>query len=166
MNRARRAITVIAAVNITVMLLVPPCDSLMIGRGSLPTFDAYYPIWDTHPRRFINADLLFIQIVWVMANYLAAFLIAAPGRQLGQSRYVGWWTLVLANAGLMLLFPPFENYSSASRVVASHFEGFYFAFGDRAQRPLFLPLLYLELMVLALNAAVLRLALGGRRQSP
>lgn len=165
MNRARRVLTVVAAVNITVMLLVPPCDSLTIGRGSLPSFDAYYPIFDTHPRRFINADLLFIQISWVMANYLAAFVIAAPGRNLGRFRNIAGWALVLANAGLILLFPPFENYSSASRVVASHFEGFYFAFGDRAQRPLFLPLLYLELMVLALNAAVLQLALGGRRQS-
>lgn len=161
MNGARRVITVVATVNIVVMLLVPPCDSLMLGRGALPTFDAYYPIFDTHPRRYINTDLLFIQIAWVLVNYLAALLFWAPDRRGAGLRALLAWGL--CNAGLMLLFPPFENYSSASRVVATHFEGFHFVFGDRAQRPVYLPLLYLELIVLALNGAVLWLAMGRAR---
>ena len=166
MNRTRRLITVLAAVNIVVMLLVPPCDSLVLGRGTLPTFDAYYPIFDTHPRRFINTDLLSVQLAWVGANALVAFLMAVPGRVAsGVSPRTAVLGIAAINLVLMLLFPPFENYSSSTRIVASHFDGFYFAFGDRAQRALYLPLLYLELMALAVNTAVMWLALPGRNRA-
>ena len=166
MNRTRRLITVLAAVNIVVMLLVPPCDSLALGRGTLPTFDAYYPVFDTHPRRFINADLLSVQLAWVGANALFALLLAAPARAAsGISPRIAVLGIAAINLALMLLFPPFENYSSSTRIVSSHFDGFYFAFGDRSQRALYMPLLYLELMVLAANTAVLWLALADRRSN-
>ena len=60
----------------------------------------------------------------------------------------------LANLALMLLFPPFETQPDRA------FEGFRFALSGSVQRGIFLPFLFLELFLLALDAAALWLAFG------
>src|SRR5467141_4861047 len=60
----------------------------------------------------------------------------------------------LANLALLLLFPPFETQPDRA------FEGFRFALSGSVQRGIFLPFLFLELFLLALDAAVLWLVFG------
>jgi hypothetical protein len=68
--------------------------------------------------------------------------------------------LVIANLALILLFPPFETQPLAARIGDRPFEGFRFALGGNVQRGSFLPLLYLERLLLALIATSLWLAFG------
>src|SRR6266850_248963 len=60
----------------------------------------------------------------------------------------------LANLALILVFPPFETQPDRA------FEGFRFALSGSVQRGVFLPFLFLELFLLALDAAALWLAFG------
>jgi len=59
------------------------------------------------------------------------------------------------NLALVLLFPPLENYASMTRVSGTWFDGFYFVFGDKWQRRFYLPLLYIEILWVLINGAVL-----------
>ena len=55
----------------------------------------------------------------------------------------------------ILLFPPFENYASMSRLSGTYFDGFYFVFGDKWQRRFYVPLLYIEILWALINSGVL-----------
>jgi hypothetical protein len=68
--------------------------------------------------------------------------------------------LVIANLALILVFPPFETQPLAARIGDRAFDGFKFALSGNVQSGIFLPLLYLELLLLALNATSLWLAFG------
>ena len=62
--------------------------------------------------------------------------------------------LVAVNLVLMLLFPPFENYSAITKAVIPTFEGFYFVFGDNSKRQIITSILYIEVMLLLINGAL------------
>ncbi len=65
----------------------------------------------------------------------------------------------MANLALVLLFPPFENYASTLRAVSTHFDCFYFVFGDKWQRHFYIPLLYMEVLWILINAGLMWLVL-------
>ena len=156
MNPSRRILLIIAAANITLMLLFPPYDSIVIGRGA-PSLDAFYFVFDRQYNKVVNTDLLFLQLIWVLLNVLFAWLLLgdkAPGKRLA-TRRTGTLLFVIANLALILLFPPFENYASSSRFSGTYFDGFYFLFGDKWQRQIYVPLLYLEVLWVCINGALL-----------
>ena len=66
---------------------------------------------------------------------------------------------IAANIALILLFPPFENYPSTMRFSVTSFDGFYFYFGDKLQRNLYQPILFLEIFLVLINGALLWLLL-------
>ncbi len=160
MNRLQAIVLGVAAGNIAVMLLFPPYDSLGIGRGGTQSFDAFYFALDSHPGKIVNSSLLLIELYWVIANAAIAWLLL--GRT-GDDRLMSRRTAVLAigaaNLAVAFLFPPFENYASTLRFSSPHFDGFYFVFGDKAQRRFYVPLLYLETVWILINIAILWLAL-------
>ena len=55
----------------------------------------------------------------------------------------------------VLLFPPFENHASTTRMSGTWFDGFHFTFGDKLHRRFYLPPLYLEVLWVPINGAVL-----------
>ena len=63
---------------------------------------------------------------------------------------------------MILLFPPFENYGSATKLAGTWFDGFYFVFGDKWQRRFCLPLLYFEVLWVLINSALMWLLLRER----
>ena len=71
---------------------------------------------------------------------------------------VGRQTAVIVFAAInllvILLFPPFENYASMTRLSGTYFDGFYFVFGDKWQRRFYVPLLYLEILWALVNSAL------------
>ena len=152
MNASRRTLLIIAAANIVLMLLFPPYDSIVIGRGA-PSLDAFYFVFDRQYNKVVNTDLLFLQLIWVMLNALFAWLLLG-GKAL-ITRRTGTLAFVVANLALILLFPPFENYASSSRFSGTYFDGFYFLFGDKWHRQIYVPLLYLEILWVFINGALL-----------
>lgn len=157
MNPSQAIILSVTAANIALMLLFPPMDSIGLGRGGAQTLDAFYFVFDRHYGKVINSDLLLIELYWVLANAAVGWLLLRryDPATAGWSRRTGVLAFVAINLLLILLFPPFENYASTSRLAGTHFDGFYFVFGDKWQRRFYVPLLYLEVLWVLINGAVL-----------
>lgn len=156
MNGSQLIVLVVAACNIGIMLLFPPFDSIGLGRG-MQTFDAFYFVFDRQFNKAVNTNLLLIQLYWVLANAALAWLLlrnhgagSAPG-----SRRIGVLVFLTLNLALVFLFPPFENYASTTRLTGTYFDGFHFVFGDKWQRRFYVPLLYMEVLWVTINAGVL-----------
>lgn len=161
MNPWQRSVVLVALGNVALMLLFPPHDSLGIWRGGSATFDAFYFVLERHHNRFVNADLLFMELYWVLINAAVAWLLLRnhrPGESIMSARNATL-AFAAANLVLVLLFPPFENYGSATRMSGTWFDGFYFAFGDKWRRRFYVPLLYIEVLWVFINAALLWLLL-------
>lgn len=156
MNRSQATVLSMTAIGICLMLIFPPYDSMAMGRGA-PSFDAYYFVLDRQFNKTINTDLLFLQLGWVLINASVAWLLLknySPETAL-MSRRTAVIVFGIANLGLVLLFPPFENYASSARFSGTYFDSFYFLFGDKWQRRIYVPLLYLEVLFVLVNTAVL-----------
>ncbi len=157
MNKSQAALLAVACVNLAVMLLFPPYNSVVIGIRGVTTFDAFYFAFDTHPNRIVYTDLLQLEIYWVLVNGATGWLLLRnfSHRNHRISRRSALLIAVILNLALAFLFPPFENYASTLRLSGSYFDGFYFLFGDKWNRRLFVPLLYLETLWILINGAVL-----------
>ena len=155
MNRHQAVVLGVAAVNIMLMLLFPPYDALGMLRGG-QSFDAFYFALDTLPSKVINWDMLQLEVYWVLANAALAWWLLRDGGTGGRSwnRRTVVILFAIANLALVFLFPPFENYGSTLRAGGTYFDGFYFLFGDKWQRHFHVPLLYLEVVWVLINAAV------------
>jgi len=150
--------------NLGLVLLFPPYNSLPLGRPGPGSFGAFYPAFDAPANGTLNTGLLYLEMFPLFVNAVVAWLLLQDTPQEPYRPRVRWQSvlqwLVIANLALILLFPPFETQPLAARIGDRAFEGFRFALGGNVQRGIFLPLLYLELLLLALNATSLWLAFG------
>src|SRR5258706_13139275 len=53
-----------------------------------------------------------------------------------------------------------EAFPFAQRITVGTFDGFYFAFGDKSRRAIFVPLLYMEVLFVLVNACTFWLAMS------
>ncbi len=161
MNPSQAIVLAVTAANIALMLLFPPMDSIALGRGGAQTLDAFYFVFDRHYNKTISSNLLLIELYWVLANAAIGWLLlrrhdpAKAETGAGISRRTGVIIFLALNLALVWLFPPFENYASTSRLAGTHFDSFYFIFGDKWQRRFYVPLLYMEVLWVLVNSAVL-----------
>jgi hypothetical protein len=157
MSKSQAILLSIAAANLALMLLFPPYNSAVIGVRGVTTFDAFYFFFDTHSNRVVDTDLLLLEMYWVFANGAIGWLLLRnyPSNNRRLSGRLIILIGVVVNLALVYLFPPFENYASTLRLSGSYFDGFYFLFGDKWHRRLFVPLLYLETLWVLINGAVL-----------
>jgi len=154
MNRYQRIVLSLAAINALLMLLFPPFNNLPLARGYLPSFDGFYPLASTWGNKPVHEGLLFLEIVWLSSNTLAAWLALQHrgDEEIPRFRFIAGIGLFAAvNAVLVGIFPPFEPYSGINASGGS-FDSFYFVFGDRSHRAIFMPLLQLEFLWIAINA--------------
>ena len=162
MNRAQSIVLAVLAANIAAMLLFPPYDSLSLARASGETFDAFYFALQRNLNKVVDANLLLLELYWAVINAALAWLLLRP-RPLGSERLIsapaGVLVIAALNLCVVMAFPPFENYASTLRSAGSYFDGFYFAFGDKRQRSFYFPLLYMEVLWILVNAALLWLLL-------
>lgn len=154
-NRYQRLLIIVAVVDVLLMLLFPPFNDVPLAFGTLPNFAGFHPllsVWGVKP---IATDLLTIQLFFVLANALAAFLClqGEANRNFGYMGGIAWFTVI--NAAIVFLFPPFEPYPGLFRAAESSFDSFNFILGGRVSRPIFVPLLYLECVFIAVNALTL-----------
>jgi heme/copper-type cytochrome/quinol oxidase subunit 2 len=170
MNNAQRIALVVAIANLAVLLAFPPYDYISLLQGNVATFDGFYFAFAAHPNRLVNANFLALEIIVVLINTCIALLLLrkAPMRQIGRpggnSRQRAVLTLVAINLVLALLFPPFEYFSSITNAALPTFEGFHFVFGDNSLRQLVTPILYIEVVLILVNGALLWLLLRDKTQ--
>jgi hypothetical protein len=165
MNRYQNAIAVIAALNLVLLMIFPPFLDYSLQRGTVRSFESFYFLLMAPPGRIIHQELLTIEIMFIVANALAAWLALnsteGPDFQLSGSAMIrGFVWFAVANVAVILLFPPFEPYQSMVRGPQEGFDGFYFVFGDKRSRHFFAPLLYLELILLSIDLLVAWLVFG------
>lgn len=158
MNKYQRIVVIVAAVNIALMLLFPPFLDNPMRRGVIPSFEGFYPLLSTIGVKRIHNELLTLQIMFVVINGLIAWLVldrpTAKG-DLPEFRYMRAIGIFLAaNLALLLAFPPFESYASMLKYDTPGFDSFYFVMGDKRHRNIFIPLLYLEITLVVINALV------------
>lgn len=167
MNRPLPIALAVIAVNVLLVLLFPPHDYISTQRSNVPTFDGFYFIFGDAPNRVINTSFLTLEILVMLINACIAWLLLhgrTPGKPMpGGNRYQRGVLWVMAiNLLLIVLFPPFQNYTALSRAVLPSFEGFYFLFGDNSQRQLVSTILYMELAMVLANGGLLWLMLKER----
>jgi hypothetical protein len=164
MNRYQKAVATMAAIDILLMLLFPPFLDSPIQRGVPRSFEGFYFLFMSPASRVIHEPLLSIEILVVIANALAAWLALATRNNtrfdvMAAAR--GLFLFGIVNLAVILLFPPFEPYSSLIRAARQEgFDGFYFFLGDKRHRQVFLPLLYLEVIFITINLLVAWLIFG------
>lgn len=159
MNKYQRLVVIVALIDVLIMLIFPPFDSRSLTRGLPGSFDGYQLVFSAFGDKPVNGALLAIQLMFVGANALAAWLVLQTKvhhEDIPTFRYLeGIGIFVAIDLAVILLFPPFEPYSSLQKGTTSTFDSFYFIFGDRSRRPLYLPLLQLEAMWVFINALAL-----------
>lgn len=156
MNKYQRLVITVAAINALVMILFPPFNNLPLAKGMLPSFDGFYPLFANIGSKQLYKELLTLQLMFVGANTLTAWLVLQNKKHhddIPEFAFVQGIVCFLAvNLTIICLFPPFEPYQSLVRSTGSTFDSFYFIFGDRSQRPIYAPLLYLECVFIVINA--------------
>jgi hypothetical protein len=158
MNKFQLTVLIAALANLALMLIFPPFNSQSLFRVGPASFDAFYPAFDAPVSATLNSGLLYLEIFFVLVNAVLAWVLLQGAPQQPSRPRVRWqnvlqW-LIIANLLVILLFPPFETQPDRA------FEGFRFALSGSVQRGIFLPFLFLELFLLALDAAALWLAFG------
>ena len=161
MNSAQRNALLVAAVNLLLVLLFPPYDYVSMLLGNVPTFDGFYFVFADEPHRVVNSSFFTLEVIVVLTNACIAVLLlrrpqgSAPRRSGGNTRQRAVLGLVALNLILVVLFPPFENFSAITKAALPTFEGFAFVFGDNPMRQIVTSILYIEVALILVNGALL-----------
>lgn len=166
-NRNQKIALLVAAANVLVMLLFPPYDQYSIASLRLPIFAGFHFFVFAPPYSEVNTALLTLEIFVVLINAGIALLLLRERPPGARPRRFGYQAAVLiftgANLVLVLLFPPFESVFAVTRAALPTFEGFYFIFARQPTHVIVTTLLYLEVIFILVNGALLWLIFRERR---
>ncbi|HTY98441.1 MAG TPA: hypothetical protein VMB75_01300 [Rhodocyclaceae bacterium] len=157
MNNFQSAVILLAVVDALLMLLFPPYYNNPLSHYAPKGFDGFYFYFSAQSGKQVHTELLSIELLFLAANMLAAWLALNPsprrrGRPFrGGEIAAGTLAFAVVDFAIVGLFPPFEPYQSLVRVPPVGFDGFHFLFGDKMHRPLYQPLLAMECYLLAAN---------------
>ena len=164
MNKYQWITVAVAVVNLVLVGLFPPYDYLSAARNNVPTFDGFYWVFAPTGGRQVNSNFQQLEFFVILINAAIAWLLLAPrkGRareEEGGARKIDWQRVVMigvaVNLLLVLLFPPMENFYAVTRSALPSFDGFYFIFGEHGARTIVTQLLYLEVIFVLVNGAIL-----------
>ncbi|HCI15142.1 MAG: hypothetical protein A2063_02020 [Gallionellales bacterium GWA2_60_142] len=156
-------------VNLAVMLLFPPFDSFSFTDTKSLVFAGFQFAFSGESNEIINQDVLFLEIVVLLVNVGVAWLLLRDTRNmLIAERRLNYQNAILlmiaANLTIILLFPPFEYFYAITNAVLPTFQGFYFIFSAGPALTIVTPILYLEVMFVLFNGAVLWLLFRKKKQ--
>ncbi len=168
MNRNQGIALALAVANLLLITLFPPFDQFAIAASKIPVFAGFYFILSPPQLGVINADLLAIESVVVLANLAIAWLLLRKRRPENPARRpLGLQGAALIFTGvnlvLMLLFPPMESVFALTKAAIPTFEGFYFIFSHKPAHVIVETLLYIEVTFILANGALLWLIFKERR---
>ena len=164
MNKYQWITVVLAVINLVLVELFPPYDYVLAARNNVPTFDGFYWMFDNVGGRQVNKNFQQIEYFVILLNAAIAWLLLNPKKPKATSpvteeRKVDWQRVVLigvaVNLLLVLLFPPMEHFYAVTRAALPSFDGFYFLFGEHGARTIVTQLLYLEVIFVLINGAIL-----------
>lgn len=172
MNRSQQLALVIATANLVLVGLFPPYDYLSLAHDNVPTFAGFLFAFGVHHNQVLNANFLSLEVIVILINATIAWLLLSgdeaavavktkQGANRNQRILLG---IIAFNLVLILLFPPFENYTAITKAALPTFEGFYFVFGNNAHRQIVTTILYIELALVLINGGLLWLLFKDRRQ--
>jgi hypothetical protein len=166
MNRNQSIALAIAVANLLLMTLFPPIDQYSVASSVTPVFAGFYFIAGKPLMSVINTDLLTIQVIVVLINLAIAWLLLRDKPAGAKISSISLQNAALlftgANLVLMLLFPPMESVFALTRAAIPTFEGFYFIFLQKPAHVIVETLLYLEIVFILVNGALLWLIFRDR----
>ena len=163
MNRQQKAVLILALVNLVLIGLFPPYDYLPPVKGGIGAFDGFSFFMLDHPNSVVNMSFLQLEIGVVLLNAAIAWLVAGRVRPSTTPGKRDWQKIVLivtgVNLALCLLFPPMQRTESITRALLSSFDGFYFVLMPTPGRAIVTQLLWIEVIFVLVNGALLYLLL-------
>ncbi len=167
MNQRQKLTLIIAAINLALMLLFPPFDSYSIANSIIPIFSGFHFAFSKGVNEAVNSGVLFLETAVVLINAGIAWLLL-QSRKVVTLRKVNYQNatlvVVAVNLVVILLFPPFENYSAVTRAILPSFQGFYFIFAAPHKHVIVTTLLYIEVIFMLVNGGLLWLMFKERTQ--
>lgn len=160
MNRKQKIALWVGAFNLAVILLFPPFDSFSFTDAKALIFAGFHFVFARSNNEAINADVLFLETVVLLVNVAVAWLLLRDTpRRIGTKRRFNYQNAILltvaANLTVILLFPPFEYFYAVTGATLPTFQGFYFIFLAGPMLAIVAPILYLEVVFVLFNGAVL-----------
>jgi hypothetical protein len=160
MNRKQKIALWVGAVNLALLLLFPPIDSFSFTDTKALVFAGFHFALTLSVNEVINSDVLFLEIVVLLVNVAIAWLLLQDKKNnIGAKRRFNFQNAILlvvaVNLTVILLFPPFEYFYAITSAILPTFQGFYFIFMAGPMLTIVTPLLYLEVMFVLFNGAVL-----------
>ncbi len=166
MNRNQCIALGIAVANLLLITLFPPVDQYSIASSAIPVFAGFYFFASKPVLSVVNTDLLVIEIVVVLVNLAIAWLLlrdkSAGTRTRSMSLQNASMLFTGINLVVMLLFPPMESVFALTKAAIPTFEGFFFIFAQKPAHVIVETLLYLEVMFILVNGALLWLIFRDR----
>lgn len=160
MNHRQKIALWMGAVNLAVLLMFPPIDSFSFTDTKALVFAGFHFVLTLSVNEVINGDVLFLEIVVLLVNVGVAWLLLRDVKNpIGTKRRFNFQNAILlivaVNLTVILLFPPFEYFYAITSALLPTFQGFYFIFMAGPMLTIVTPLLYLEVMFVLFNGAVL-----------
>lgn len=160
MNRKQRIALWVGLINFAVLLMFPPFDVCSSLDEKSLVFAGFQFFFARDAHEVVNRDLLFLECVVLLVNVgIAWLLLRDVGHMFGSLRHLNFQNAILlmvaSNLTLILLFPPFEYFYALSNAVLPSFQGFYFVFSAGPMMTIVAPILYLEVVFVLFNGAVL-----------
>ena len=169
MNRKQKIALWVGAVNLAVLLMFPPIDSFSFTDTKAVMFAGFHFFLTLGGNEVVNGNVLFLEIVVLLVNVGVAWLLLRDVKYpVGAKRRFNFQNAILLivaiNLTVILLFPPFEYFYAITSALLPTFEGFYFIFMAGPMLAIVTPLLYLEVIFVLFNGAVLWLLFNRERE--
>ncbi|HEU0282798.1 MAG TPA: hypothetical protein VFQ99_03370 [Gallionella sp.] len=160
MNRKQKIALWLGMANLAVILLFPPFDSFPFTDTKALIFAGFQFVFARGSNEVINGDVLFLEVVVLLVNVGVAWLLLRDVKHaLGTRQHFNYQNAILlmvaANLTVILLFPPFEHFNAVTGALLPTFQGFYFIFSAGPMLTIVTPILYLEVIFVLFNGAVL-----------
>lgn len=159
MNRKQAIAVIVAIFNLLLIGLFPPYDQYSLGASHMPAFSGFQFVLKPLPYSEVNQAVLLLEIFVVLINAGVAWLLLRDKPPGDQALRISYANAVLIFVGinlvLVLLFPPFESVSALTNPALPSFEGFYPIFSHRPNDTVAITVLYLEVIFLLVNGALL-----------
>lgn len=160
MNHKQKLALWLGGINLALILLFPPFDSFSPTDTKALIFAGFHFIFARANNEILNADVLFLEIVVLLVNIAVAWLLLREVKRPTVSKrrfnYQSAILLIVAvNLTVILLFPPFEYFYAVTSALLPTFQGFYFIFLAGPMLTIVTPMLYLEVIFVLFNGAVL-----------
>lgn len=168
MNRKQKIALWLGAFNLAVILLFPPFDSFSFTDTKALIFAGFHFAFTHGINEVINSDVLFLENVVLLVNVAIAWLLLRDVKPVpGTKRHFNYQNAILlmvaANLTVILLFPPFEYFYAITGALLPTFQGFYFILAADPMMTIVAPILYLEVVFVLFNGAVLWLLFKERK---